>query len=488
MVAPGCGRRPSWPRLGVSPPGRRTGPPHVTGAQAGCSLPGRYPGPVALPRPRLRHPQDREILRLAVPALGALVAEPLFVLADSAIVAHLGTPQLAGLGVAGTALTTVVNLCVFLAYGTTAAVARRLGAGDEAGALRQGLDGTWLAAGLGLALLAVGELLTPRVVAAFGTSAAVAPYAETYLRVALAGLPGMLIVLAATGVLRGLQDTRTPLAVAAVAAVVNVLLNLVLVFGLGLGVAGSALGTTLVQTGAAAVFLAVVLRAARQRRAPAWPDLAGVRAAARAGLPLVLRTLSLRAVLVLAAAVAARLGDADLAAYQVAFAIWSLLALALDAVAIAGQAIVGRYLGAGDRAGARAATHRMLGWGVAAGSVGGLLVVALRPAYVPLLTPDPAVQTLLAAALVVVAVLQPVAGLVFVYDGVLIGAGDGRYLAVAGVLTLVAFLPAAAAVLALGAGLVALWGALGVFMLARLALLWLRGRGEAWLVTGAVRG
>ncbi|MFZ5851105.1 MAG: MATE family efflux transporter, partial [Actinomycetota bacterium] len=206
---------------------------------------------MALPRPRLRHPQDREILRLAVPALGALVAEPLFVLADSAIVAHLGTPQLAGLGVAGTALTTVVNLCVFLAYGTTAAVARRLGAGDEAGALRQGLDGTWLAAGLGLALLAVGELLTPRVVAAFGTSAAVAPYAETYLRVALAGLPGMLIVLAATGVLRGLQDTRTPLAVAAVAAVVNVLLNLVLVFGLGLGVAGSALGTTLVQTGAA---------------------------------------------------------------------------------------------------------------------------------------------------------------------------------------------------------------------------------------------
>jgi Na+-driven multidrug efflux pump len=192
-------------------------------------------------------------------------------------------------------------------------------------------------------------------------------------------------------------------------------------------------------------------------------------------------------VLVAATAVATRIGDAELAAYQVAFAVWSLLALALDAIAIAGQAIVGLRLGAADVPGARAATRRMIEWGVAAGVVTGVLVVALRPAYVPLLVPDPRVQELLAAALIVVAVLQPVAGVVFVLDGVLIGAGDARYLAAAGVLTVVAFLPAAWAVLAFGGGLVALWWALGVWMIVRLAVLGVRASGDAWLVTGAVR-
>ena len=441
----------------------------------------------ALRLPPLRHPADRAILRLAVPALGALIAEPLFLLADSAIVARLGVSQLAALGVAGVALVTLVNLCVFLAYGTTAAVARRVGAGDLRGALAQGIDGLWLATGLGLVVLIAGQPLASTVVEAFGTSAEVTPYAITYLRISLLGIPAMLLVLAASGVLRGLQDTRTPLVVAVAAAAVNLALDVLFVPVLGFGIAGSAWATVVAQTGAAAAYLTMVVRGARRHEASLKPDLPGIRTAARAGGHLVVRTLSLRVVLVAATAAATRIGDAELAAYQVAFAVWSLLALALDAIAIAGQAIVGLRLGAADVAGARAATRRMIEWGVVAGVATGVLVVALRPAYVPLLVPDPRVQELLAAALLVVAILQPVAGVVFVLDGVLIGAGDARYLAAVGVLTVVAFLPAAWAVLAFGGGLVALWWALGVWMVVRLAVLGARASGDAWLVTGPVR-
>jgi Na+-driven multidrug efflux pump len=202
-------------------------------------------------------------------------------------------------------------------------------------------------------------------------------------------------------------------------------------------------------------------------------------------VPLVVRTATLRAALLAATYVATAAGTVAIAAHQVAFTIWLLLSLALDAVAIAGQAIVGRYLGAGDVPGARAATRRMIEWGVASGVVLGIIVVLLRAAYVPLFTPDADVRSLLVSVLLVAAVFQPVAGVVFALDGILIGAGDGRYLAWAGVATLLAFLPLAGLVLVVDAGLVALWWAFNGFLLARLVTLVLRWRGDAWLVTGA---
>ncbi len=432
-----------------------------------------------------KHPHDREIVRLAVPALGALVAEPLFLLTDSAIVGHLGTPQLAGLGVAGALLATAVSVCVFLAYGTTAAVARRVGAGDQRGALAQGVDGIWLATVIGLLLTLGGLLLAEPLVAAFGTSEAATPYALTYLRVSLPGLAPMLIVLAATGVLRGLQDTRTPLIVASAGAAANIVLNLVLVYPAGMGIAGSALGTVLAQLGMAVAFVIVVVRGARRHSAPLRPHLPGIRAAAASGVPLLVRTITLRLALLVMTYVAASQGTDATAAHQVAFTIWIFLSLALDAIAIAGQAIVGRYLGAGDARGARAATRRMMEWGVAAGVGLGLITVMLRAVYVPLFTEDPAVRSLLSSVLIVAAVFQPVCGVVFALDGVLIGAGDGRYLAVAGVITLAAFVPLAGLVLFTDAGLPALWWAFNGFLLARLVTLVHRERGEAWLVTGA---
>ncbi|MCH0538796.1 MATE family efflux transporter [Streptomyces sp. MUM 203J] len=434
---------------------------------------------------RRRH--DREILALALPAFGALVAEPLFVLADSAIIGHLGTPQLAGLGVAATLLSTAVSVFVFLAYATTAAVARRIGAGDLPAAIRQGMDGIWLALLLGLAVVAVTLPTAPWVVDIFGASPTAAPHAITYLRISSLGIPAMLVVLAATGVLRGLQNTRTPLYVAIGGFSANVALNLALVYGMGLGIAGSAWGTVIAQCGMAAAYLVVVVQGARRHGASLRPDTAGIRASAQAGVPLLIRTLSLRAVLVIATAIAARLGDTEVAAHQIILSLWSLSAFALDAIAIAGQAIIGRYLGAGDTGGARAACRRMMQWGVVSGLALGILLVAARPALIPLFTGDGAVQDTLLPALVVVALSQPVAGVVFVLDGVLMGAGDGPYLAGAMVVTLVAFTPVALLVLALGGGLTALWWAMTLMMAVRLLTLWLRTRSGHWLVTGATR-
>ncbi len=446
----------------------------------------------ARPPTSVRRRHDREIVALALPAFGALVAEPLFVMVDSAVVGHLGTAQLAGLGVAAALLTTAVNVFVFLAYATTAAVARRVGAGDLPAALRQGMDGIWLALLIGALVIAAVLPTAPDLAGFFGASHTAAPYAATYLRISSLGIPAMLVVLAATGVLRGLQDTRTPLYVAVAGFTANAGLNAALVYGAGLGIAGSAWGTVIAQNGMAAVYLAMVVRGARAQAPDAWrsmlrPDAAGIRACARAGVPLLVRTISLRAVLMIATAVAARLGDTEIAAHQITLTVWSLLAFALDAIAIAGQAIIGRYLGAGDAEGARAACRRMIQWGAMCGAVLGLLVVLARPLVGPLFSSDPDVRRALASALLVVALTQPVCGVVFVLDGVLMGAGDGPYLAGSMLVTLAVFAPVAFAVPAAGGGLTALWWAMGLMMLTRFAALWLRSRSGRWVVTGASR-
>jgi len=435
---------------------------------------------------------DAEILALAVPAFGALVAEPLFLLVDSAIVGSLGTTSLAGLGIAGALLATMVNIFVFLAYGTTAAVARRVGAGDLRTALARGIDGLWLAGGLGVAAALVTGLAAPLLVGAFHADPAVASQAVRYLRWSAAGVPAMLVVLASTGVLRGLQDTRTPLVVAATGAAVNAVLNLVLVRGLGLGIAGSGLGTAVTQVGMGLATTAVVVRGAVRHGVPLRPHPAGIRAGGRAGVPLLVRTAALRATLLLTAWAATRLGSAPLAAHQVVANLWSLLALALDALAIAAQALTGRFLGAADVAGTRRATSRMVRWGVGGGVVLGLVLLAVRGLLGPLFSPDAPVRAALAAALVVAALMQPLAGYVFVLDGVLIGAGDGRYLAVAAVVQLLLYLPLIALVAARAphgpAGLVWLWVAFAAgWMGVRAAFLGRRARGSAWMVTGAGR-
>ncbi|AWB94351.1 MATE family efflux transporter [Agromyces badenianii] len=435
---------------------------------------------------------DRDILRLAVPALGALIAEPLFLLADTAMIGHLGVTPLAGLGLASAVLQTIIGLMVFLAYATTPAVARRVGLGDERGAVASGIDGLWLALGLGAVLGVAGWFAAPTLVGLFGASADVAAEASVYLTISMAGLPAMLVVFAATGLLRGLQDTRTPLWVAGIGFGVNIALNYVFIYVAGWGIAGSAIGTVLAQWGMVAVYLVVVARHAARVGASAWPHHAGVLRGATSGGWLFLRTLSLRLALLLATWGATSLGSDELAAFQVAMTIYFTIGFALDALAIAAQALVGRDLGSGDVAGVRAVLRRCLQWGVGSGVVVGVVVLATAWLLPALFTSSADVAALLPPTLVVLALSAPLGGVVFVLDGVLIGAGDARYLAWTGIVNLVVFVPLALWVVAVAppgaAGPAWLMAAFAIgFLGARAVTLGLRARGSAWMVLGAGR-
>lgn len=433
---------------------------------------------------------NRDILRLAIPALGSLVAEPLFLLVDSALVGHLGVAPLAGLGIASAVLQTIVGLMVFLAYATTPAVARRFGAGDPTRAVSVGIDGMWLALGMGAILALAGYLTTPLLVRLFGATPEVARDAETYLGISMWGLPAMLIVFAATGLLRGMQDTVTPLWIAALGFGANALLNWLFIYGLGWGIGGSAFGTVVAQWGMVAAYVIVIGRLARRHDASIRPHRDGVRGSARSGGWLFLRTVSLRAALLATVFVATTLGTEELAGWQVAFTIFSTAAFALDALAIAAQALIGKGLGAGAPDEVQRTLRRTVAWGAWFGVVVGALIAALSGVIGLLFTGEAALAALVMPALLVLAAAQPVCGVVFVLDGVLIGAGDAKYLAIAGVLNLVPFVPALGILAVVGvggaAGLACLAVAFfGVYMLARLATLGVRVRGVDWMSAGA---
>ena len=434
--------------------------------------------------------RSREILRLAVPAFGALVAEPLFLLADSAIVGHLGVAQLAGVGLASAVLQTAVGLMVFLAYSTTPAVARAIGDGKIGKALAAGRDGVWLALILGVLLAVAGFAAAEPLIDLLGAEGSVRTFAIDYLRWSMPGLVAMLLVFAGTGVLRGLQDTRTPLVVATAGFGVNIVLNLWLVYGLGLSVVGSALGTSLAQWAMAAVYVVMVRRNAVRHGVSLLPSWRGIRSMTRVGSWLMLRTLSLRAAILATVLVVTAQGEVNLAAHQLAMTIFSFLAFALDALAIAAQALIGKELGASNAGMARLLTGTMIRWGAGFGVVTGLLLAAVAPWVGALFTTDPHVQSVLTVALWVLAAGQPIAGYVFVLDGVLIGAGDARYLALAGLVNLAIYVPLLAWVALSGAtGAAALgwlWAAFGVgYMAARALTLGVRARSDRWMVLGS---
>lgn len=406
-------------------------------------------------------------------------------LADTAIVGRLGTPQLAGLAVAAVVLSTAVGLCIFLAYGTTAAVARSHGAGRSDEAFSQAVGGIWLALSIGVVAAAGIAATAEPVTRWLSSSPAVADYAREYLLVSTLGVPAALTMLAATGALRGVLDLRTPLVVTVAACVSNVALNVWFVFGLDWGIAGAALGTVLSQWGAAAWLTWAVARGTRPDHASFRPRLGPVIAAGRDGVPLLIRTVTLRAAVLLATVVAATFGDAPLAAHQIAGNVVLFTAFALDALAIAGQTLTGRSLGAGDAATTRDLTDAMLRWGIGFGVVLGVGLAILAPWIPGLFTTDQAVSDALVPALWAIAAILPLSGAVFVLDGILIGAGDGRYLAVAGAIVLVAYAPCVLLVDQLDGGLTWLWIAYGMFIAARWATLEWRRRSERWMVLGA---
>lgn len=440
------------------------------------------PGPI-----RLRHPFDREILALALPALGALAADPLVSMVDTAFVGRLGVLPLAALGVNTSIFGLSFVVFNFLAYGTTPMMARAVGRGDVQRAGRLAVEALTLALLAGSVALALLLVLAGPIVAVMGARGELVDPTLSYLRIRAFAGPAVLIVTAGHGIFRGWHDTRTPLLVTVGLNLVNLVLDPVLIFGLGWGLEGAAIATVIAQWAGALWFLWLVL--VRRR------DTLGVRLVAprprdllpflRIGGSLSVRTFSLIATLTIATAVATRIGPLAVAAHQVAFQLWLLLALVVDALAVAGQAMVGRYRGAEQFGSARAAADRLLAWG---GGVGFSLAVAfllVAPWLPRLFTDDPAAIAAVGGILPFVIAMQPLNALVFVWDGIFMGAEDFRFLAG----QMIAAAVAAVAVLLLaepmGWGLAGVWWGIVTLMGARIVTLGARywgwnGAGLPW--------
>jgi putative MATE family efflux protein len=423
---------------------------------------------------------DREILRLAVPALGALAAEPLYVLVDTAIVGHLGTTQLAALAIAAAVMSSAFTIFNFLTYGTTARVARLHGAGQEEAAARVGSQALWLGLFVGVALLALIVALAHPATTIMGGHGEVGEGAVLYLRIAALGAPFFMLAAAGQGYLRGISDLKTPLVILVVAHVVNAALEVLFVYGFDWGLAGSAWGTVIAQVGMGLAFVQVQRRAGWAR-----PSFAEMRPLMRVGSEIAVRTTALLASFLVASAVLARTSSTALGAHQIAFQLWVFLALVLDALAIAAQVMVGRMLGAHDAAGARAASQRIIGWSVLVGGAFAIVLLALGNLVPKAFTDDAAVVAQAHKVWPLFAAMMPANGAVFALDGILIGAGDTRFLMWGMLASAAVYIPVALLALANDWGIVGVWcGLLGLIAM-RLVTCGVRFAGSRWALTGA---
>lgn len=410
---------------------------------------------------------DRRIVGLALPALGSLAVEPVYVLVDTAIVGRLGTEQLAGLAVAATVLSFVFAGANFLTYGTTERVARRLGAGDTADAGNVGVQAMWLSLLFGIPAAPLLFVAAGPLCSAFGADGDVLDHATTYLGISAIGVPFFLLTLAAQGVLRGASQYVIPLKVLFVANVANLVLELLFVYALDLGVAGSAWSTVIVQIVASLAFVVILwpkLRAASERR----PTRSGLGPLMTAGKHLLLRVGSMLAVFGGATAIAGRIDDPTLAAHQIVMSMFMFLALSLDALAIPAQTIVAEQLGRDDRSAAAAIGGRVVRLSIVVGLGMGMIVAVAAPFLPHVFTGDGDVADRATSGLWWLAALLVPGAIAFAHDGILIGAGDYRFLGRAAVGYLVAVAPLAVVILLVpDLGIAGVWGALLLWMVLR---------------------
>jgi MATE family, multidrug efflux pump len=431
-----------------------------------------------------------ELLRLAGPALLVLAAEPLYLLVDTAVVGHLGAVPLAGLAIGAVLLAQVSTQLTFLSYGTTARAARLYGAGRRASAVGEGVQATWLALGIGLIMVLVGQLVAGPVARALaGGAGPVATAAVTWLRVALCGAPLILVTLAGNGWMRGLQDTARPMRYVLAGNGLSALACPLLVFGPGplpaLGLVGSAVANLAGQCVGAFLFLRALLAEGNSLR----PVPSALRAQLVMGRDLVLRSLGFQVCFLSAAAVAARFGAASVAAHQVVLQLWNFQAMVLDSLAIAAQSLVGAALGAGGTVRARRLAERVARYGLLLGCGFGVLFAALAGVLPRAFTNDVEVLATIPIPWWFFVGLQPIAGLVFALDGVLLGAGDARFLRTWTLLGAgLGFLPLIWLSLRFGWGLTGIWTGLAMFMLIRLVSVVARTRSGGWAIPGTVRG
>ena len=421
-----------------------------------------------------RSPYDREIIRIGLPALGALAADPLVSLVDTAFVGRLGPEALASVAIASAVFVAIFAVFNFLEYAVTPLVARSLGAGDHREAGRFTVAALAISVGAGaaatVALIAFGE----PVLRVFGASGAVLDGAVTYVTIRALGIPALLVILVGHGAFRGYQDTRTPLMVTLGLNAVNLVLDPVLIFGLGWGIAGAAWATVVAQWIGAVWFLGLFFWLRRDQLGIEFgkPHRRSLRFLVRAGKPMVLRNASLLASLTAATMVAARVGTVSVAAHQIAIQLWIFMALVIDALAIAGQAVVGKELGAGEREVARTVSDRLLAFGVLFGVGLALSLGAVSPWIAGWFSPDAGVVVAFASILPILVVMQPVNGLVFVWDGIAIGAAAFGFLAGSTLAAAAVSIGLLLAVIPLGWGLQGVWAAVVALMLVRAVTLW----------------
>ncbi len=372
----------------------------------------------------------REIVRLAIPAFGQLVADPLFVLIDTAIVGHLGDSALAGLSLGSTIVLTAVGLCIFLAYSTTSQVSKLLGAGRTKEGMQAGINGLWLAAMIGIALTAVILSCAQPLCVALGANGETVKPAVTYTQCVVLGVTGMLLSYAATGILRGMQHIKTTLYVAVAAAVLNTVLDVLFIYGFGWGVAGSGIATCIAQWAMGIYMTVIALNYARKNGVSLRPHIRGILGSASDGLPLFIRTLALRIAMIATVAITASMGTHVLASYQATNSVWNFSANALDAVSIAGQTLVAAQIGANQR---KKAHDVMVDTGVI-GAIFGVFLAAIMLCIAAfgtgLFTTASLTARFMRISLVIVALSFPLQGLAFALEGVLLGAGDFIYLSI----------------------------------------------------------
>ena len=441
------------------------------------------PSPEGLTQPDAASP--RRIAALALPALGVLAAEPIYLLFDIAVVGRLGVLPLAGLAIGGLILSVVSSQLTFLSYGTTARSARFYGAGDRTAAVGEGVQATWLALGLGLAIVAVVQVAAVPIVSAIAAGGDIAAAAMPWVRIAIAGVPAILISAAGNGWMRGVQDTMRPLRYVLIGFGASAVLCPLLVYGwLGLPrleLAGSAVANLVGQWLAALLFC----RALLVERVPLRLDLSVLRAQVVMGRDLVLRTMAFQACFISAAAVAARFGAAALAAHQVVLQLWNFLALVLDSLAIAAQSLVGAALGAGRTAHAKSVAWRVTVFSTVAASVLAAVFAVGASVLPSLFTDDRSVLGAMGVPWWFMVAQLPIAGIVFALDGVLLGAGDAAFMRSATLVSaLVGFLPLIWLSLVFGWGLVGIWSGLSAFMVLRLGFVGSRAFSGRWVVPG----
>lgn len=419
-----------------------------------------------------------------MPALGVLAAEPLYVLVDTAVVGHLGAVPLAGLALGGVVLTQVSSQLTFLSYGTTSRTARLHGAGRRADAVREGVQATWLAIVVGLVVLVAGQLLASPIARVLSGDDEITAAAVGWLRIALFGAPLILITMAGNGWMRGVQDAARPLRYVLAGNAISAVLCPVLVYAAGLGLEGSAIANVVAQVISAGMFLVALVR----EKVPLAPDWALMRAQLGLGRDLVIRSLGFQACFVSAAAVAARTSTEALGAHQIVLQLWVFLSLVLDSVAIAAQSLVGAALGAGSSRQARGIAGQITRYGLVFGIVLGVIFAAVSQVLPQVFTSDTAVLGEIPHAWWFFVALQPIAGVVFALDGVLLGAGDAAFLRNATLISAgLGFLPLIWASLGFGWGLAGIWTGLSLFMVFRLVAVVMRWRSGRWAVVGAVK-